>query len=174
MSGSMDVEDLLEFVLKRGGELGASYVEARFQRDHQSQIVLKNGVPEVSADVVERGVSVRLLYRGSLGFAYVNQLDRASLRKAVAAAFDMAKAASTRSQDVKMSEEKLVKASDIKRPRIRYDDVDNRDKIELLKEADAAGVEAADKLGVKLVSRFIELGKWSTEKHVVNSDGGDV
>ncbi|MDJ0271556.1 MAG: TldD/PmbA family protein [Aigarchaeota archaeon] len=174
MSGSMDVEDLLEFVLKRGGELGASYVEARFQRDHQSQIVLKNGVPEVSADVVERGVGVRLLYRGSLGFAYVNQLDRASLRKAVAAAFGMAKAASTRSQDVKMSEEKLVKASDIKRPRIRYDDVDNRDKIELLKEADDAGVEAADKLGVKLVSRFIELGKWSTEKHVVNSDGGDV
>ncbi|MCS7138318.1 MAG: TldD/PmbA family protein, partial [Candidatus Caldarchaeum sp.] len=65
------MEDLLEYVLRKGGELGASYVEARYQRDHQSQIVLKNGVAEVSADIVEKGIGLRLLYRGSLGFAFV-------------------------------------------------------------------------------------------------------
>ncbi|MCS6783858.1 MAG: TldD/PmbA family protein [Candidatus Caldarchaeum sp.] len=168
------MEDLLQYVLKRGADLGASYVEARYQHDHQSQIVLKNGVAEVSADVVEKGIGLRLLYRGSLGFAFVNKLDRASVRKAVDTAFSMAKSASRLSQNIRMSDEKLVSASDIRKPRIKYEDVDTSDKIELLKEADDAAVAAAETLGVKLVSRFIEVGEWSTEKHVLNTDGGDV
>lgn len=168
------MEDLLNYVIKVGGQLGASYIEARYQRDHQSQIVLKNGVAEVSADIVEKGISIRLLYKGSLGFAYVNSLDRASLRKAVSTAFSLTKSASRLSQNIRMSEEKLVSASDIVKPRVKYENIDTADKIELLKEADAAAVNAADKLGVKLVSRFIEVGKWDTQKHIINSDGGNV
>ncbi len=168
------MEDLLNLVLKRGAELGASYVEARFQADYQSEVLLKNGVPEVSADSVDKGIGLRLLVEGSLGFAYVNRLDRESVRKAVAEAYSIAKAASQRSQKIRMSEEKLVSASYLKKPRVKYEDVDIEDKVEYLKEADKMAVEEAEKKGVKLVSRFITVGKWDTEKHIVNSDGGNV
>ncbi|MEM2225663.1 MAG: TldD/PmbA family protein [Candidatus Caldarchaeum sp.] len=168
------MEDILELVLRRGAELGASYVEARFQADHQSEVLLKNGVPEVSAESVEKGIGVRLLVDGSLGFAYVNKLDRASVRKAVAEAYSIARAAAQKSQKVRMSEEKLVSASDVKKPRVKFENVDVNDMMELLKEADRTAVEAAEKHGVKLVSRIISVGRWDTEKHVVNSDGGNV
>ncbi|MEM4383798.1 MAG: DNA gyrase modulator, partial [Candidatus Caldarchaeum sp.] len=167
------MEEILNLVLKRGAELGASYVEARFQADHQSEILLKNGVPEVSAESVEKGVGIRLLVNESLGFAYINKLDRPSVRKAVAEAYSMAKAAAHKSQKIRMSDEKLATASDIKKPRVKFDDVDVDDKIELLKEADKTAVEQAEKHGVKLVSRLITVGRWDTEKHVVNSDGAD-
>jgi predicted Zn-dependent protease len=39
------MEDILEYVLRKGAELGAEYVEARYQSDIESQILLKNGVP---------------------------------------------------------------------------------------------------------------------------------
>ncbi|MDW7977709.1 MAG: DNA gyrase modulator, partial [Candidatus Caldarchaeum sp.] len=97
------MEDLLSLVLKRGGDLGASYVEARFQADYESEVLLKNGSPEVSADSVEKGMAVRLLVEGSLGFAYVNRLDRASVRRAVDEAYSIARAAARRSQKVRMS-----------------------------------------------------------------------
>ncbi|MCS7137829.1 MAG: TldD/PmbA family protein [Candidatus Caldarchaeum sp.] len=168
------MEDLLSLVLKRGGDLGASYVEARFQADYESEVLLKNGSPEVSADSVEKGIAVRLLVEGSLGFAYVNRLDRASVRRAVDEAYSIARAAARRSQKVRMSEEKLAAASDVKKPRVRYEDVAVDDKVEYLREADSAALAEAEKHGVKLVSRIISVGRWDTEKHVVNSDGGDV
>jgi TldD protein len=168
------MEDILEYVLRKGAELGAEYVEARYQSDIESQILLKNGVPEVSADAVERGVGLRVLVKGCLGFAYVNRLDRQTLRKAVSDAVSMARASTPRSPNVKMSDEKLVSGSDVKKPRIGFDSVDVSDKIALLKEADAAAVEAAEKVGVKLVSRIIEVGRWDTEKIVMNTDGGNV
>jgi Predicted Zn-dependent proteases and their inactivated homologs len=168
------MEDILEYVLRKGAELGAEYVEARYQSDIESRILLKNGVPEVSADAVERGVGLRVLVKGCLGFAYVNRLDRQTLRKAVSDAVSMARASTPRSPNVKMSDEKLVSGSDVKKPRIGFDSVDVSDKIALLKEADAAAVEAAEKVGVKLVSRIIEVGRWDTEKIVINTDGGNV
>ncbi|MEM1943222.1 MAG: TldD/PmbA family protein [Candidatus Caldarchaeum sp.] len=168
------MDDLLDLILRKGGELGASYVEARFQADYSSEILLKNGVPEVSADSVEKGIGLRVLVDGSLGFAYVNRLERALVRKAVVEAISAARASARGSQKIRMSDEKLASASDFKKPRIKYEDVAVEDKIEYLKEADSNAVATAEKHGVKLVSRIITVGRWDMEKHVVNSDGGDV
>ena len=73
-----------------------------------------------------------------------------------------------------MSEEKLSRAKVEVKPRIRFEAVDVDAKIEFLKEVDGYAVEACERLGVKLPSRLLEVGRWDTEKHLITSDGADI
>ena len=74
-------EDLLEFAVDYARRLGAEYAEARFQRDLTESVILKNGFPEVSARSVSRGIGVRVLVKGSLGFSSTSNLTRESIKK---------------------------------------------------------------------------------------------
>ncbi|HDJ66722.1 MAG TPA: TldD/PmbA family protein, partial [Nitrososphaeria archaeon] len=167
-------EDLLEFAVDYAGRLGAEYAEARFQRDLTESIILKNGFPEISARRVSKGIGVRVLVRGSLGFSSTSNLTRESIRKIVRAAVSIAKASSKLGGKISMSEEKPSKASVEVKPRIRFDAVDVDAKIDFLKEIDGCAVETCERFGVKLPSRLFEVNRWDLEKHLITSDGANV
>lgn len=167
-------EDLLEFAVDYARRLGASYAEARYQMDLTESVILKNGSPEISARSVSRGIGVRVLVKGSLGFSSTSKLTRGSIRKIVRAAVSIAKASSKLGGKISMSEEKPSKARVEVRPRIRFDAVDVDAKIDFLKEVDERAVKTCERFGVKLPSRLLELNRWDLEKHLITSDGADI
>ncbi|MCD6260807.1 MAG: TldD/PmbA family protein [Thaumarchaeota archaeon] len=167
-------EDLLELAVDYAGRLGADYAEARFQRDLTESVILKNGSPEISARSISRGIGVRVLVNGSLGFSSTSNLTRESIRTAVRAAVSIARASSKLGGEISMSEEKPSRARVEVKPRIRFEAVDVDAKIDFLKEVDGYAVEACERLGVKLPSRLFEIGRWDTEKHLITSDGANI
>jgi TldD protein len=60
------------------------------------------------------------------------------------------------------------------KPRVPFDAVSLDSRIELLREADAAAVSAAERMGVRLPGRYLSLDTIITEKTIINSDGAKV
>ncbi|MEM0445008.1 MAG: TldD/PmbA family protein [Nitrososphaerota archaeon] len=169
------MEDLLSYALKTSSRLGASYAEARFENHITEQFVLRNGLVDVAGRSVSRGIGVRVLYNGALGFSSTGSLTRRGVEEAVKGAVGVAKAsAKLLTKGVAMCEEKMEKSRTIVRPRVKHENVTTEDKTEVLKTADKAIVEAAERRGVKAVARMFELGLGRVEKHVLNTDGADV
>lgn len=155
--------------------LGARYAEARYQKDSIESIMLKNGVPEVSASSISRGIAVRVLVGNSLGFGSTSILTKSSIRKIVEDTVAMARAASKIiMKGESLGRGKICRGAVNIKPRINWSSIAVEDKIEYLKDVDKGILEVSDKMGVKLPSRILTLEKWDLEKHVVNSDGADV
>ncbi|GBC68845.1 Metalloprotease TldD [archaeon HR01] len=169
------MEDILDYAVDLGRKLGATYAEARYQRDIGSETLLKNGVPEVTGESVSSGISVRVVYDGCLGFASTNKTLRRDVAEAVRDAVAMARSASKHVKNkVVMAEAQMARTRYEARPRVRFEAVDVNSRLELLKEVDTAALDAASKMGVKLPTRMFDVGSWVTEKHIVNSDGGNL
>lgn len=169
------VEDLLRFVVDESLRLGVEYAEARYQKDLSETIILKNGVPEISARSIGEGICVRVLVEGALGFASTSSLSRSSLRKMIRSAYSIAKASSRMIKSkMSLSEEDLSRARVEVKPRVRFGSVDLDMKISFLKEVDKLILEAGERAGVKVSTRLLEVGRMDVEKHLVNSDGADV
>ena len=169
------MEDLVRLAVDEALKAGAKYAEARYQKDVSESVVLKNGVPEISARSFEEGIGIRVLVDGALGFSSTSDLRRTAIRKAVRAAVAVARASGKlREKPIELSEDELSKARVEVKPRIRFESVDLDAKIEFLKEADKAAVDAGEKKGTKLAARLLEFMRWDVEKYLVTSDGAEV
>lgn len=141
--------------------LGASYVEARWQRDVVSVVALRNGVVEHVGTYKQEGVGVRSVAGGGLGFAASSGVGWEDLRGAVESSVKLARVAgSFRKRPVSLSEERLAKL-EYSLPPVDVDIV------EFAKRLDAS-VET--RLDVKRIYVAVAY----TEKHIVTSDGADV
>ncbi|MCG7840494.1 MAG: TldD/PmbA family protein [Methanomassiliicoccales archaeon] len=169
------MEDLLERAVQRARSQGASYAEARYQSDRNESILLKGGTPEATSVDTQRGISVRVLVNGALSFGATNVLGKRSLdslvSKVVKGAFA---AASARRTPIIMSPAEMVVANHILKPRVSFENVPWESRLELLKEADSSALEAAERSGITLPGRYISLDALTTERTIINSDGGHV
>jgi len=86
------MEDLLKLAIREADRLGAEYAEARYQRDVSETVILKNGVPEISARSVDEGICIRVLVDGGLGFASTCELNSSAARSIARSAVSLAKA----------------------------------------------------------------------------------
>jgi len=169
------LEDLLQKAVDYALSLGASYAEARYQKDSQESIILKNGIPEVSASSTRRGIAIRVLVGNSLGFASTSRLKKAYIKKIIEDSVAMARASSKIiARGESLGEGKISRGTVNIKPRVSWTSISVEDKIEYLRDIDKKIVEASEKVGVKLPSRMLTLEKWDLEKHVINSDGADV
>jgi len=169
------LEDLLESCINHACDLGAEYAEARYQCDIGESIIIKNHVPEASLLQEKRGLSVRVVYSGSLGFASTHTVSKTEAKNVARRAFKVAKAAvRIVKRGVSMGEADLGKADVTVKPRIEFSYIDLDSRIELLREADKEAEEAAQKEGAKLPARILTLDTRTTEKIVVTSDGAIV
>jgi len=169
------MEGLLEQVVDLALTMGADYAEARFQSDITETVILKNGVPDATTLSEARGLGVRVLFKGALGFASTNLLNRRAFKNAVKRALKGAKAASRAvSLGVRMGEADLGKGRVEVKPRISFDYVDMDARLELLSEADRRAVEAAKEAGADLPARIFTLDTLTTEKTIITSDGARV
>ncbi|MEM1837030.1 MAG: TldD/PmbA family protein [Pyrobaculum sp.] len=149
----MDLYDVINY------GVGASYVEVRWQRDVGTVAVLRNGVVEYVESYRQEGYGVRVLAGGGLGFAATTDAD--GLKTAVETAVKLARVGGRlRKRSIAFSEERLAK--------LRYSlPPMDLDPLEYLKNLDKV---VENKVNVRRLFAAV----WTTEKHIVTSDGADV
>jgi len=96
----------------------AEYVEVRAQKLHKTMITLKEGRVEAAKQGIENGAALRVLVKGTWGFASVGALDVRTLTGAVSDACKMAEAASSRRKaPIKLAQTKAFEDKVASRPR---------------------------------------------------------
>jgi len=169
------LEDLIELAVNYAESLGAKYAEARFQRDIQETVILKNGFPEAAVLEEKKGISVRVLVDGALGFASTDSLTRRDVKAASSRAFKMARAsARIMHEKVSMDDSSLGNVKMEVKQRIGFNSIDIESRTSLLKEAYKRAVEEAAERNVKVPACSMTIDTWMTEKLVVSSDGAYV
>ncbi|MCX8170593.1 MAG: TldD/PmbA family protein [Candidatus Bathyarchaeota archaeon] len=169
------MEDTALFIVDKAREMGAEYAEARLQIDLRESIIVKNGVLEASVFEESRGVGIRVLVDGALGFASINSFRRDNVEKALKHALKIARSSSKLvRRKISMGRGDLGYGKFEVKPRVDFKNVDLDSRVNLLKEADEQSVHAASAGNVKAPSRIITLDTWITEKIVLTSDGANV
>ena len=167
------MEDKLEAVVDEACKLGASYSEARIQRNMVASISSKNGVPINIEENVEEGLAVRVLVDGALGFSSTNNMDSDSISRCIREAVGRARASSRyMRKPISFSEAKLGSITYEVRGREPFDTYSVHDKISLHKSIYSSLKEALRKVELEVFS--VEYTEMIEEKLVVNSDGGFV
>ncbi len=169
------MEDSLDMMINLAREKGASYAEARYQNDEYESNLLKNGQPEVSTFETRKGISFRVVYDGALGFGSTNQMSRSRLKSLVLKTVATAKSSSRlRKSPLGMGQAEMGQSVVEITPRVPFFSISLESRIELLKEADSAAVRMAEKCSALLAGRYVSLDTLTTERMVINSDGGRV
>jgi TldD protein len=164
------VEEYARIAVDHSLNLGATYAEARVQRNIGHTYTLKNGIAEPVNLTRKFGVGIRVIIDGALGFASTNSLERAELRSAAESAVRIAKA----------SRRLITSPTRLSPERSWEDDWEVKMKVDILEVSPEEKFEALftiekslapENVHVSLPSRILLFGEDLTEKYYVNSDG---
>lgn len=156
----------VEYALK----CGASYAEARVQRDIGHTFTLKNGTTEPITATRKLGIGIRVIVDGSMGFASTNVLEPPQIRSSAETAVRTAKAAARLiSSPTKLAPEKGWDDKWAAPMKIDLREVSIQEKFEVLHSIEEA--LSLEHVGVSLPSRILLLDEELTEKVYVNSEG---
>ena len=162
--------DIADFAIDYARKVGASYADARLESTAANGFVLKNGVPQIAGFDRVVGLGVRLVVKGTLGFASTNDVSKDSIRKTIEAAAKVTGAASQIGEKVKFSQAGQAAADYEVRQKINLDDLSPKDKLKVLFDAEKA--MKATKVNVS--GRFFSMSDAYTEKFFVNSEGSRI
>ncbi len=166
----MDAEhELVDFAVDYAAQKGAAYAEARFERQEPQQFVLKNGSLDALLVGADRGIGVRVLAKGGLGFAATNTLARPDVRAVVDDAIKIAKA-SRRKTPITFAQEEAFTTSWYVPEATKLADVPVEEKIAAFQEIDKAVVD----LGYKIPARLFNLSCNRITKYFANSEGSRI
>ncbi|MCI4461920.1 MAG: TldD/PmbA family protein [Thermogladius sp.] len=157
----------LEAWVKKGEELGAEYVDARYQEHVYEILVLDNGVLREAAVSRSRGVGFRVLYKGHQGYASTNDLSPGSVKRALEEAFKIARALEGRSKPVRLAERAGYRDKIISNYAIEPLEVDLSEKIELLKSIHSSLREE------KALSSILLRYGFERDRRILASSRGD-
>lgn len=128
------MHELVEFAVEKALEFGAKYAEARFEEHSGVNIVMKNGNPEGLGIRADRGIGIRVLVNGGMGFASTNVLTKESVSEAVKKAVKLAKAAAkVRNRPIEFSKERFHEVYYEVRMKKDFRDYSGEEKMEYLK-----------------------------------------
>ena len=163
-------EGLLQWAVDKALEVGASYAEARYQRDVTSGVILRNARTVGVGSEVREGIGVRVIVNGSLGFAATNTLTREGVERAVMAAITRARAtASLRKTPIEFSDERVGRASYEVAVKRSLGDLTAETLTELGKRLTETINSSVKE--VKVPAVMFQAGTRLQEKLVINSDG---
>jgi TldD protein len=160
---------MIDFAVDYAQRKGATYAEARYEEQKQEQFFLKNGGLDALFVGETRGVGIRVLYNGSLGFASTNEMSKAAVRDAVQAALKAARGA-RRKYPIVFTEEPASEASwsvPEKKPLL---DTPVEEKLDAVLHVDR---ELMD-MGLDVPARFFQWSAKAIDKYLVNSDGARI
>jgi len=161
---------LLYRVVDRGRELGAQYVEARFQNDYRVSVTTRNNKVLAVSSSESSGIGIRVLVNGALGFAATNSTSLADLLELVEHAVSQASAMSRlRKRPIEFSEENLGNVKYSVNEKKRLTDFNVEEMIKLAMEIYNAAKSAVKE--VKLPFLITDIRVHIQEKLVVTSDG---
>jgi TldD protein len=164
----LDVIEILKKIIDYAIASGASYAEARFHNDSEKSVTLKNGEVEAVEASYERGVGIRVIVNGGLGFASTNLLKPEAITHVVDRAVKMARASSSlRSVGIRFSDEKPYSVDWRVFEKKSVEDWSLNDKVDFLKKLDGEILSQ----GVNVSSRYLTYSEESTERAYVNTEG---
>ena len=166
----MDTEmDLVDFAVDYARKKGASYAEARHEEQEQENFILKNGVLDALYVGHDRGIGVRVLVDGALGFAATNSRTKTDVRAIVDDAVKVAKA-SRRKTKITFAHEDAIEMNWSVPEQRKLADVPVEEKI--------AEIQSVDRdlmaLGFKIPARYFQLSDNRIVKHFANSEGSRI
>lgn len=166
----MDGErDLVDYAVEYARQKGATYAEARFERQEPEQFILKNGNLDALFVGADRGIGVRVLSNGSLGFAATNALTRPEVKVIVDDAIKIAKA-SRRKTPITFAQEEAITTNWSVSEEKKLADVPVEEKIQEILTVDKAITD----LGFKVPVRFFQLADNRITKYFANSEGSKI
>jgi len=153
----MDIEDVLKKV-----EEEVDYAEVRYEKTLINNLVMKNGNIDAVNVEKDKGISIRVLYNGGIGFVSTN--DPKDIDDLIKRAVKMAK---NNKSKLGLSEEKTYKDRWEVKQKKKIEETDLEWKIEYLQDLDRKIMET----NVNIPARIFELDDKLIEKEYVNSDG---
>jgi TldD protein len=164
------VEEHARLAVDHSLSLGATYAEARVQRNLGHTYTLKNGTAEPVALTRKLGVGIRVIVDGALGFASTNSLEQPDIRSAAESAVRTAKASRRLiASPTRLSPEKSWEDDWEAKMKVDFRQVSPEEKFEVLFTIEKSLVP--ENVHVALPSRILLFDEDLTEKYYVNSDG---
>lgn len=161
--------ELVDFAVDYAGKKGATYAEARYERQDQENFILKNGVLDALYVGQDRGIGVRVLANGALGFAATNSLTKSDVRSIVDDAVKIAKSSRRRTK-ISFAQEDAIQMNWSVPEQKKLADVSVDQKIEEIRTVDRELMG----LGFKLPARFFQLSDNIIGKYFANSEGSRI
>ena len=164
------MEDLVRFAVDTASTMGASYSEARFQKNEGIRLVFKNGIPDPAGFTKKSGIAVRVLVNGALGFACTNTLTKEHIRATVESAYRTAKHSGRLVKSpITMAGRTESRAKWSAKEKLPIADVSVEERLSLLSEAEKSLTDTP--MTMKLVARLLDLSSETEEKVFANSEG---
>jgi len=88
-------EDTVRLAIDECLARGVDYADARWIDEESERVLVKDGKVEGIVSSHSKGIGIRILWKGAWGFAGVAETDKDSVRRAVARAFEIARASAT-------------------------------------------------------------------------------
>jgi TldD protein len=108
---ALPLQDLAGAALEQAGRGGASHAEIRVERTRESDVRVRDRSLEGAAERESSGLSVRVLYDGTWGFAATTDLSGEAAAGAALAAIDVARtSASLRTERIELAAEAIYPA----------------------------------------------------------------
>ncbi len=163
------MRDLLKDVMEYLKSKGADYADARYEEHRLENITVENANLKSLSYDFDRGVGIRVLYKGGWGFAATDKLGKDRVMKAADLALEIAKESSSRSKGTEFAAEEPHK--DEFRSPFEKDpfEVPLGEKIDLLKEATSSMMKKSD---VRRAVGNMDFRKIT--KVFVNTEGSDI
>jgi len=167
------MEDLIQRTVEAASAKGVQYAEARLHIDSGSGVTLTNGKPEPVQLAKAKGIAVRVLVDGALGFASTNDLSRESLDETVEIAYRTAKASKRLvTNPIRLSKEKTEQANWETKARKPLLDVTIEKKLAVLEEIEKNLSPSVVK--VDLPSRTLVLMDDITDRYFADTEGSKI
>ncbi len=172
----MDGKTLAEHAVDHGESIGADYVEARFIDSVNENYFARNGKFLGIQKTPNRGLGIRVLKDGGMGFGSLDRLEKEEVEDRVKSITKMAKM-SGREEGIELSEEDTVQDSWSVPVKTPFADVSREEKQEYVKELDEEIKESGTgrlPFRSKIKNRIIFLHMHTLDKYIATSEGSEV
>ncbi len=159
-------EDLADFSLDYLKKHNVDYAEARLETMSNNSLILKNGILEASGFDITTGLGVRFIINGTLGFVSMNEFHKDKIIHLLNKAINITKSSSRFKQQIGLSKERSYKARYKFNQKIKFDNVNPKEKIDYVKDF--------DKLLKDLQSRYISYSDTIIQKYFINTEGSRI
>ena len=163
----MKEEDLALKGVDMAVSMGAEYAEVRLQSDDTYSMMFRNGQLEVYGYGVNKGLSVRVIKDGSMGFSTTDKLTEEELARAIKTAIKLAGAQGK--GKISLSEEKIHRVNYSIKPKITFEDISLEEKIDYFVSLDKEFSSLQN--SVKFPSRSLMLNYTVTKKTLATNEG---
>ena len=164
---AMSIASLADFALEYTQKKGASYVEARLEQVEGSSFLVKKQNVEASGIDTKRGIGIRFVINNRLGFVSTNVLEKDSVKSIIDRGASFLLHRTRMREAVSLAHERPHKKVYEVKQKMHLQDIDPKEKVQLLLDADN-GIAS---LHSKVPGRWYSLSSSIAKEILLTSEG---